>query len=88
MSNRISFLFAWYDFWVGVYYDRKNRTLYILPLPMLVIKIDCMTYYGIIGYHTKYLIGVCVATARWEALKDDPRVGFIKISKNDWLKEQ
>jgi len=28
-------IFAWYDFWVGVYYDRKARTLYVLPVPTL-----------------------------------------------------
>lgn len=33
--------FAWYDFWIGWYFDRKNRFLYICPLPMLVIQIDC-----------------------------------------------
>lgn len=32
---RIGFIFAVYDFWVGAYYDRKNRRLYILPLPMI-----------------------------------------------------
>ena len=34
------FFFAWYDFWVGAYYDRKNHVLYICPLPMCVIKIS------------------------------------------------
>jgi hypothetical protein len=36
---RIEIGFAWYDFWVGFYYDRNNRRLYICPLPMLVIRI-------------------------------------------------
>jgi hypothetical protein len=26
-------LFAWFDLWVGAYWDRKNRKLYILPIP-------------------------------------------------------
>jgi hypothetical protein len=38
--NRISLSFKWYDFWVGFYWDRDNRQLYVCPLPMVVIKID------------------------------------------------
>lgn len=26
-------LFAWFDMWVGVFYDRKARKIYVLPLP-------------------------------------------------------
>ena len=27
--------FAWYDFWIGAYYDRKQRRLYVCTLPMI-----------------------------------------------------
>ena len=33
-------IFAWYDFWVGAYWDRKKRRLYILPLPMVGVVIS------------------------------------------------
>ena len=36
---KINFSFLWFDFWVGVYLDRKEKILYICPLPMCVIKI-------------------------------------------------
>lgn len=36
----VSYFFAWYDFWVGWFYDRKKGVLYICPLPMCVIKIE------------------------------------------------
>lgn len=31
--------FAWYDLWVGVFIDRRARTLYVCPLPALVISL-------------------------------------------------
>lgn len=36
---KVSFFFAWYDFWVGLFYDRAKHTLYICPVPCVVIKI-------------------------------------------------
>lgn len=37
MSVRVRF--AWYDLWVGAYWDRKTRVLYVCPLPTLLIVI-------------------------------------------------
>ena len=37
---RIQFLFAWYDFWVGLFYDRDKKVLYVFLLPMCGFKIS------------------------------------------------
>lgn len=31
--------FAWYDVWIGAYWDQKNRLLYICPVPMIGVRI-------------------------------------------------
>lgn len=36
---RIQPMFAWYDMWVGAFWDRKNRVLCVFPIPMLGFKI-------------------------------------------------
>lgn len=37
---KVSFFFAWYDMWIGAFYDQKKRTLYICPLPCCVVKVE------------------------------------------------
>ncbi len=39
-SGRVRALFAWYDLWVGVFWDSKKRWLYVLPLPMVGLILD------------------------------------------------
>lgn len=35
----VSFRFAWYDMWIGAYWDRTCRVLYICLLPCCLITI-------------------------------------------------
>lgn len=37
---KITLMFAWYDLWVGAFWDRKSRCLYLFPLPMIGIRIQ------------------------------------------------
>ena len=39
VTMRIKPFFRWYDFWIGVYVDMKNRTVYICPLPMVGVAL-------------------------------------------------
>jgi hypothetical protein len=32
--------FAWYDLWVGAFYERKARILYVCPLPCVVVRVS------------------------------------------------
>ena len=37
---RVRFLFAWFDFWVGAFWDKEKRRLYLFPVPMLGVCVD------------------------------------------------
>lgn len=37
---KIQPIFAWYDLWIGLYWDRTKRRLYILPLPCIGLYVQ------------------------------------------------
>jgi hypothetical protein len=47
---RVKPLFAWYDIWIGAFWDRAKRKLYVLPLPCigLIFELgDCQQCSGV-----------------------------------------
>jgi hypothetical protein len=44
---KISLLFAWYDLWVGFFWDKNKNWLYILPVPTsgIILKLPKRRYY-------------------------------------------
>jgi hypothetical protein len=36
---RLGFKFVWYDAWVGAYWSKPSRTLYICPLPFCAFSL-------------------------------------------------
>ena len=36
---RVEISFKWFDFWIGLYFDKRSHSLYICLLPMLPIRI-------------------------------------------------
>lgn len=35
IGGRVGLVFAWYDFWVGLYWNGAKRRLYVLPIPCI-----------------------------------------------------
>jgi len=33
-------IFAWYDMWIGAYWDSTKRRLYVFPIPMFGVVIQ------------------------------------------------
>ncbi len=61
--------FAWYDAWVGVFYDRKNRITYVCLLPCICLKIWRYGMEVLIAFMcglviASLLLGIALSTAR------------------------
>lgn len=36
---KVKVIVAWYDVWIGFYFDRSRKTLYFFPVPFIGLKI-------------------------------------------------
>jgi hypothetical protein len=37
---KLSVFFRWFDLWIGAYWDRTHRALYVCPIPMFGVKLQ------------------------------------------------
>ena len=37
---KVTPLFRWYDIYIGAYIDLPGRAVYLVPLPMVVLKVS------------------------------------------------
>lgn len=40
MAGRVKLIFAWYDFWIGFFWDGRKKRLYFFPVPCFGVYIQ------------------------------------------------
>lgn len=81
---KIQLKFLWYDMWIGAFYDRIRRVLYICPLPMVVIKIVLPErHYVIVGGYSGLDIGCCTESGKDDVLEEEPRSSFRPVRERN-----
>lgn len=89
MRFDIAIFFAWFDFWIGFYYDRKNAVLYICLVPTVVVRIKIIEIFQIIGFHTRTVIGYTFGRETFaDVLAEEPGATFRRISRRQYDREQ
>jgi hypothetical protein len=43
---KVKLIFAWYDLWIGLFWDKKKKWLYIFPIPMFGVVIKINPFYN------------------------------------------
>jgi hypothetical protein len=80
---KISFFFRWYDLWIGFYWDKNSRSLYICPIPMFGIKIQIRRFHYLIWghYYKEKPIGCTWGkSGQQDVLSEEPHATFTRYS--------
>lgn len=81
LGIKVKFLFAWYDLWVGFYYDRHRAHLYFMPIPMfgIIIKFPQRRVYIKSGFENVGIMGSTINRPEdiEHELKQSPKATFI-----------
>lgn len=74
---KVAPLFAWYDLWIGAFWDRTSRKLYILPVPCvgIVITFPIKPVMGMSQQEIDRLLG----------FDDEPRRFIKPRSASSWI---
>ncbi len=69
---RVVPMFAWFDFWVGFFFDQKAVTTYIFPIPMIGFRVE----------------GFGISTNKHYNFKEEPFIYLFHIGrKNRWIRK-
>lgn len=69
--NRLKLIFRWYDFYVGMYWQKKDRQLYFFPIPCFGLQINCCNHKNkrdeiYRDYQDRYIKTVCTRCGELE----------------------
>jgi hypothetical protein len=82
---KIHFIYAWYDLYVGAYWNSKKRRLYFMVMG-LGLYVEVPVYYEIYSPRCGAAIGACTQKGAEQALRDEPGCVLNRISRQEFEK--
>jgi len=84
---KVQLQFKWFDLWIGLFIDSKNKVLYMCLIPMVVIKIVLpQRHYMIYGkYYKEKPIGCCSELGKEGVFEEEPGCTLVRVKKKKCL---